>query len=138
MDKKEKKRLYDIEYRKNNQEKIIAKNKNWYESSRKVKFTEDPQHYLWYVARTRSRQKGTEFTISKEDVIIPEFCPILNIVLSKGDGYLPNAMSLDRVDNDKGYIPGNVRVISRRANLMKSSLTLDVLEKLIKYIKKEI
>ena len=29
MDKKEKKRLYDIEYRKNNQEKIIAKNKNW-------------------------------------------------------------------------------------------------------------
>jgi hypothetical protein len=138
MDQKEKKRLYDIEYRKNNKEKIITKNKKWYESSRKVKFTEDPQHYLWYVARTRSRQKGTEFTISKEDVIIPEFCPILNIVLSKGDGYLPNAMSLDRVDNDKGYIPGNVRVISRRANLMKSSLTLDVLEKLIKYIKKEI
>jgi hypothetical protein len=47
-------------------------------------------------------------------------------------------MSLDRVDNTKGYIPGNVRVISRKANLMKSSLTLDVLEKLIKYIKNEI
>jgi hypothetical protein len=138
MDQKEKKRLYDIEYRKKNEEKISTKNRKWYESSRKVKFTEDPQHYLWYVARTRSRQKGTEFTIAKEDVIIPDTCPILDIPLTKGDGYLPNSMSLDRVDNTKGYIPGNVRVISRKANLMKSSLTLDVLEKLIKYIKNEI
>lgn len=138
MDQKEKKRLYDIEYRKKNEEKISTKNRKWYESSRKVKFTEDPQHYLWYVARTRSRQKGTEFTIAKEDVIIPDICPILDIPLTKGDGYLPNSMSLDRVDNTKGYIPGNVRVISRKANLMKSSLTLDVLEKLIKYIKNEI
>lgn len=138
MDQKEKKRLYDVEYRKKNEEKISNKNRKWYESSRKVKFTEDPQHYLWYVARTRSRQKGTEFTITKKDVIIPDICPILEIPLTKGDGYLPNSMSLDRVDNTKGYIPGNVRVISRKANLMKSSLTLDVLEKLIKYIKNEI
>jgi hypothetical protein len=138
MDEREKKKLYDVEYRKKNKEKRSDQNRAWYESSRKVRFTEDPQHYLWYVARTRSRQKGTEFTITKEDVIIPEFCPILDTPLTKGDGYLPNAMSLDRVDNTKGYIPGNVRVISRKANLMKSSLTLDILEKLIRYIKNEI
>jgi hypothetical protein len=138
MDKKEKKKLYDIEYRKKNKEKRIEQNKEWYKHSRKVWFINDPQHYLWYVARTRSRKKGTEFTITKEDIIIPEKCPILEIKLTKGDGYLPNAMSLDRIDNTKGYIPTNVRVISRKANLMKSSLTLEVLEKLIKYIKKEI
>jgi hypothetical protein len=135
---KEEKQLYEKEWAKKNKEKISNKNRKWYESTRKVKFIEDPQHYLWYVARTRSRQKGTEFTITKEDVIIPEICPILDIPLTKGDGYLPNSMSLDRVDNTKGYIPGNIRVISRKANLMKSSLTLDVLEKLIKYIKNEI
>jgi hypothetical protein len=138
MDAKEKKRLYDIEYRKKNKEKRSDQNRDWYQSSRKVKFTNDPQHYLWYVARTRSRQNGTEFTIVKEDVIIPKVCPILGLVLTKGDGYLPNAMSLDRVDNTKGYIPGNVRVISRKANLMKSDLTIDILEKLINYIKNEI
>lgn len=138
MDQKEKKRLYDIEYRKKNKEKRSEQSREWYKGRRKINFTKDPQHYLWYVARTRSRQKGTEFTITKEDVIIPDFCPILDIPLTKGDGYLPNAMSLDRVDNAKGYIPGNVRVISRKANLMKSSLTLDVLEKLIKYIKNQI
>jgi hypothetical protein len=138
MDEKEKKKLYDIEYRKNNKEKRSEQNKIYYGKSRKVRFTENPQYYLWYVARTRSRQKGTEFTITEQDVIIPELCPILDIPLTKGDGYLPNSMSLDRVDNTKGYIPGNVRVISRKANLMKSSLTLDILEKLIKYIKNEI
>lgn len=138
MDAKEKKRLYDIEYRKKNKEKRSEQNKDWYQSSRKIKFTNDPQHYLWYVARTRSRQNGIEFTIVKEDIIIPDICPVLGCKLTKGNGYLPNAMSLDRIDNTKGYIPGNVRVISRKANLMKSDLTMDVLERLIKYIKGEI
>lgn len=134
----EKKRLYDIEYRSKNKERRADQNKVWYNKSRKVKFTENPRHYLWYVARTRARKYGVEFSITEEDIVIPEFCPILDTILIKGDGYLPNAMSLDRVDNNKGYIPGNVRVISRRANLMKSSLTIDILEKLIKYINNEI
>jgi hypothetical protein len=135
MDAKEKKRLYDVEYRKKNKEKRSQQNKVLYQNSRKVKFTNDPQHYLWYVARTRSRKNGIEFTITKEDIIIPEVCPILGMPLTKGDGYLPNAMSLDRVDNNKGYIPRNVRVISRQANMLKSSLTIDILEKIIHYIK---
>jgi hypothetical protein len=138
MDKKEKKRLYDIEYRKKNKEKRSLQNKTLYESSRKIKFKANPQHYLWYVARTRSRQNGADFLINVEDIIIPKICPILGLKLTKGDGYLPNAMSLDRVDNNKGYVPGNVRVISRKANLLKSSLTLDILENIIKYIKNEI
>lgn len=138
MDAKEKKRLYDAEYSKKNKEKKSLQNGALYQNSRKIRFTNDPQYYLWYVARTRSRQKGTEFTISKEDVAIPDICPILGLKLTKGDGYLPNAMSLDRIDNNRGYIPGNVRVISRKANLLKSSLTLDVLENIIKYIKGEI
>lgn len=137
MDKNAK-RLYDIEYRKKNKEKRSNQGKEFYESKRKIQFQKDPQYYLWYVARTRARQKGTEFTINKEDIIIPDICPILKTPLTKGNGYLENAMSLDRVDNTKGYIPGNVRVISRKANLLKSSLTLDMLEKLIKYIKNEI
>lgn len=138
MDLKEKKRLYDIEYRLKNKKKRSGQNKINYESSRKIKFKKNPQHYLWYVARTRSRQKKTEFTISESDIVIPKICPILGLKLVKGDGYLPNAMSLDRIDNTKGYIPGNVRVISRKANIMKSDLTIELLEKIIKYIKKQI
>lgn len=138
MTPKEKKRLYDIEYRSKNKEKLLRNSKLSYETSRKIKFKSDPQHYLWYVAKSRARKYGAEFSIVKEDIIIPEKCPILGLTLTKGDGYLPNAMSLDRVDNNKGYVRGNVRVICRRANLMKSSLTLEILEDIIKYIKNEI
>ena len=132
MPDKEKKRLYDIEYRKLNKNKRSMQNKIHYDSIRKQKFIENPQHYLWYVARTRARKYNTEFNIEESDIIIPVYCPILNCKLEKGEGYL------DRVDNTKGYIKGNVRVISRKANLLKSSLTLDVLENIIKYIKNEI
>lgn len=138
IDKKEEKRLYDIIYKKNNKEKIIIQSKIHYETKRKKQFIENPNHYLWYVARTRARKFNTEFNIEVEDVIIPIYCPILNCKLVKGDGYLFNSMSLDRVDNNKGYIKGNVRVISRKANMLKSSLTLDILENIIKYIKNEI
>ena len=138
MPDKEKKRLYDIEYRKLNKNKRSMQNKIHYDSIRKQKFIENPQHYLWYVARTRARKYNTEFNIEESDIIIPVYCPILNCKLEKGEGYLFNAMSLDRVDNTKGYIKGNVRVISRKANLLKSSLTLDILENIIKYIKNEI
>lgn len=138
MDAKEKKKLYDIQYRVKNKDKRSDQNKVNYQSTRKVKFIKDPQYYLWYVARTRARSNNREFTIKVEDISIPMTCPILGLALTKGDGYLHNAMSLDRVDNTKGYVPGNVRVISRKANLLKSSLTLDILENIIKYIKNEI
>lgn len=136
--KKEEKRLYDTEYRKNNKNKISDKNKVWYESVRKKSFNKNPEHYLWYVARTRARQRKQDFDIEVSDVIIPKYCPILKCELLKSSGYNPNSISLDRVDNNKGYVKGNVRVISRKANLLKSALTLDILENIIKYIKNEI
>ena len=45
----------------------------------------------------------------------------------RGQKRLENSASLDRIDNVKGYIPGNVQVISWRANRVKSDATLDEL-----------
>ena len=81
MPDKEKKRLYDIEYRKLNKNKRSMQNKIHYDSIRKQKFIENPQHYLWYVARTRARKYNTEFNIEESDIIIPVYCPILNCKL---------------------------------------------------------
>ena len=50
----------------------------------------------------------------------------------------PNSYSLDRIDSSKGYIPGNVWVISRRANAIKSDATLEELELLVKNLKEKI
>jgi hypothetical protein len=40
-------------------------------------------------------------------------------------------MSIDRVYGDKGYAPGNIVLCSRRANVIKSNLTLNELRRWI-------
>jgi hypothetical protein len=40
------------------------------------------------------------------------------------------AASLDRIKNSRGYVPGNVLVISLRANLLKGQATLAELQKI--------
>ena len=49
-----------------------------------------------------------------------------------------NGASIDRVVNTLGYIKGNVRVISRRANRMKGDSTIDDLMRMIAYMRGEI
>ena len=66
-------------------------------------------------------------TITVADIVIPAVCPILGIPLVMRSGGKPraDAPTLDRIDNSQGYIPGNVRVISARANRLKSDMTYD-------------
>lgn len=81
----------------------------------------NPEQYLWLKARARAKRSGLEFTISKEDIFIPKFCPYLGCELTHilGKGWLHTNASLDRIDNTKGYIKGNVQVVSWLANSMK-------------------
>ena len=95
--------------------------------------TKNPRRYLLMKARIRSGQKKIKFNITEEDIIVPTHCPILGIKLKFGNR--DTAPSLDRIDNRKGYIPGNVAVISGRANRLKWNMSLEVLEKLVVYVK---
>jgi hypothetical protein len=72
----------------------------------------------------RRNRRNLEFRLSKGDIIIPEECPIFKVPFDR-DRFSP---SLDRIDNTKGYIPGNIRVISKLANTMKNSATLEELK----------
>lgn len=76
-------------------------------------------------ARRRAKQRGLAFTITRADVRIPSHCPALGIKLGKGGKRqaCDNSPSLDRIDNTKGYIPGNVVVVSNLANQIKSTAT---------------
>jgi hypothetical protein len=88
------------------------------------------EKHLWRAAKDRAAKSGISFSIEVSDIVIPELCPLLQIPLTKGSMSRndPNAPSLDRVDNSKGYIPGNVKVISYKANFMKSNATKEELE----------
>ena len=79
---------------------------------------------LFQLARHRALKKGVEFNIEISDIIIPEKCPILGFPLKTCiDGNRDLSPSLDRIDNNKGYIKGNIQVVSFKANAMK--LTAD-------------
>lgn len=94
---------------------------------------------LFYAARRRARNRGVPFSIAKEDVVIPEFCPVLGIPLRIGLCITcPNSPTIDRVIPQLGYIKGNVCVISHKANTMKSDATLQELELLVAFLRRRL
>ena len=92
-----------------------------------------------------AKKKGLEFTINIKDINIPTHCPIfgfeLTNIIYEGKGRVPTNASLDRIDSSKGYIPGNVWVISDMANRMKQDATKEELitfaEGILKLYKKQ-
>lgn len=88
--------------------------------------------------KQRAKKKGWECTITEDDFEIPEYCPVLGVKLERNSskGWWPWSPSMDRIDNTKGYVPGNVEVISWRANSLKSDATIEELEKVLDYMKK--
>ena len=88
----------------------------------------NPQQRMWSVSRIRARDKGFAFEITPKDIVIPECCPIFGVVLVRHFGGHKgkegaNHPTVDRIDPSKGYIPGNIWVISYRANAIKNDAT---------------
>jgi hypothetical protein len=92
---------------------------------------QDPRVRMFLNARERSKKKNLEFSITKEDIVIPERCPLLGIKLDAEVKDRIHSPSLDRKDPTKGYIKGNVWVISNRANTLKNDATLQELKTLV-------
>jgi hypothetical protein len=87
--------------------------------------------YIIRNTKFMAKRRGINFNLTFEDFDLPEYCPILNIKLTFGKESSGNHFShasLDRIDNSKGYIKGNVIVMSRMANAMKNSANFEQLE----------
>ena len=101
-----------------------------------------PARVLLNSAKRRSKDKNYKFNIELSDINIPTECPILGIPIlkvyteGKKAGPTPNSASLDRIDNHKGYVKGNIQVISHLANTMKASATPEELIKFANWILK--
>lgn len=101
-----------------------------------------PERALWRGCKERARIKNMSFTIEISDICIPERCPLLDIPLYMGEGKAgDNSPSVDRIDTTLGYVKGNIRVISRMANIMKAHATKEQLllfsKNIINYLKNE-
>lgn len=80
-------------------------------------------------AKNRAKENNLPFNLDLSDIVVPEKCPILDIILST-DGEKLNSPSLDRIIPLLGYTKGNVRVTSWRANWIKNNMTKEEVEKL--------
>lgn len=88
--------------------------------------------------RDNAKKMGIEFDITLEDLgEPPTHCPVLGIELQYKGGKrnAPNLASIDRIDSSKGYVKGNVAIVSYRANTLKRDATLQELEKLVEYLR---
>lgn len=96
--------------------------------------------HLLRSARAGARGRNFAINITAADLEIPAVCPVLGIKLAlPGQGKrTANTASVDRVDSSKGYVTGNVRVISWRANLLKRDGTLDELRRIARYVEEHI
>lgn len=82
-------------------------------------------------AKYRAEDKGLPFNLELTDVPVPRFCAVLGLRLERnvtGRGPAPNSPSIDRIKPELGYVKGNVRVISHRANTLRSNSTIEELE----------
>lgn len=82
--------------------------------------------HLVQQAKNRAKQKGVPFDITKEDVVVVDTCPYLGIPLFQNldaKGPSPNSPTIDRIIPEKGYVKGNIEMISHKANAMKNNAT---------------
>lgn len=91
---------------------------------------------IWKLAKQRAKQYNMKFDLRIEDVIVPECCPVLHIPIRTAStpGGNDSSPTLDRVDNKKGYVKGNVCVISMKANRLKGAGTAEDFRRILKYI----
>ncbi len=84
---------------------------------------EDIKREICIKAKRNARRRKCEFNLKPEDIDVPELCIYLEVKLSynKKDKNEPFYFSIDRIDSTKGYIKGNIQIISLLANTMKNS-----------------
>ena len=120
---KEEIRQHQTEYYKENSAKVM-------EQQREA-LKENPAKGLLKLAKQRVKSSGWELTITEEDIVVPEFCPVFGVRLEFGRmADRDNSPSLDRIDSTKGYVPGNVAVICWAANKLKSNGTAEQLRRI--------
>jgi len=85
-----------------------------------------PKHKIWERTAKRAKENGTPFSLTVFDVPdIPAVCPVLGIPLVANTvaGPLDSSPSVDRITPALGYVPGNIRIISNRANRLRGDAT---------------
>ena len=109
-----------------------SKKKRYSPDNSREYYHKRPEIGLWSRAKKRAEQKGIPFNIEVSDINIPDVCPLTGAKIETGRvSSKPSSPSLDKINPSKGYVKGNVWVISHLANTVKSNLTLKELQTIL-------
>jgi len=150
--KRKKRNAYMRAWKRKNKEKVNKTNQKWKDANRDlVRSRERERAYkragtgpgyraLWLNnIKHRAKKKGLPFDLTLEDLPIPAVCPILGIPLTMRSGsFHDNSPSIDRIIPAKGYVKGNVAIVSYRANRIKDYGTLDELRKVVAFLERHL
>lgn len=138
-EERERRREYARQYRLAGRQKVLTPEEV---RAQNEKFRRNnPKSYMLSRAKNRAKTLGLPFDITPDDIVIPEFCPVftdLRLEFSSGPTRPDNSPSLDRVQPHLGYVKGNIRVISMKANRIKSNASLDEISAIFHYMKDHI
>ena len=138
---------YNKKYYQDNKEQILVQQKNYRADNKEkvrdmkrkyrsnyfniMKYTDISMSFLSYkIGKMKASTKDVTLTAEELLELIPKDlkCPVFGTKFSFGKGhnwkYKQNSMSVDRIDNNKGYNKDNIVIVSFKANAMKSSATL--------------
>jgi hypothetical protein len=90
------------------------------------------RHKIWERTKKRAKENGDVFMLSLTDIPeIPKYCPVLGVELKANvvAGPLDSSPSIDRIVAAHGYVPNNIRIISNRANRLRSDATAEELRR---------
>lgn len=125
-----------------NRENDLARKKEYYKSNKleisikgkKYRDSLPQEQKILKTIRQSAKKRGLEFNLDVSDIVIPEYCPVLGIKLVPNIGKPSfNSPSVDRIDNNKGYIKGNIHIISYKANAIKYNASIEELKKVVNY-----
>lgn len=87
--------------------------------------------------RGRALKNDLHFNLTVEDLAVPEVCPVLGIPLKQwgeNTGLQMDSPTVDRLNPKGGYTKDNIRVISWRANKIKSDATVEEIKAILAYM----
>ena len=107
--------------------------KRWCEYSNNYR-KRNPNRSRFFLLRSSSKSRGIPFNLDEEFFFnVPEVCPVLGIPLDGRDK--DHQWSVDRLKPALGYVQGNVKIISMRANRLKNDSTITEIERILSYMK---
>jgi hypothetical protein len=126
------------EYQRSDRFKAV-RHKHWqtpeFKISSKRRRVCNKERIILKTAKKRAKKENWDFNLEITDVVIPDICPVFGIPLCRDNPrLLDNSPTLDRIDSNKGYVKGNVCVISNRANRVKGNSTIEDFLKIINYM----